>query len=88
MWHVSSRSGVATLRTAIHLLLTCYLRFYPSRKILRFSMLSGGPDTREKCRVRGGDLDPLSHNSFFGPTRVAAPSQGESSHSCWRSQVS
>jgi len=25
MWHVSSRSGVATLRTAIHLLLT-YLR--------------------------------------------------------------
>ena len=24
MWHVSSRSGVATLRTAIHLLLTCY----------------------------------------------------------------
>jgi len=25
MWHVSSRSGVATLRTAIHLLVTCYL---------------------------------------------------------------
>ena len=25
IWHVSSRSGVATLRTAIHLLLTCYL---------------------------------------------------------------
>jgi len=25
MWHVSSRSGVATLRTAIHLLLTCLL---------------------------------------------------------------
>jgi len=24
MWHVSSRSGVATLRTAIHLLLTLY----------------------------------------------------------------
>ena len=24
MWHVSSRSGVATLRTAIHLLLTYY----------------------------------------------------------------
>jgi len=23
MWHVSSRSGVETLRTAIHLLLTC-----------------------------------------------------------------
>jgi len=28
MWHVSSRSGVATLQTAIHLLLT-YLLTYP-----------------------------------------------------------
>jgi len=27
MWHVSSRSGVAPLRTAMHLLLT-YLRVY------------------------------------------------------------
>jgi len=27
MWHVSSRSGVATLRTAIHLLLTYLLTF-------------------------------------------------------------
>ena len=26
MWHVSSRSGVATLRTAIHLLLTYRIR--------------------------------------------------------------
>ena len=26
MWYVSSRSGVATLRTARHLLLTCYLQ--------------------------------------------------------------
>jgi len=25
MWHVSSRIGVATLRTAIHLLLSCLL---------------------------------------------------------------
>ena len=25
MWHVSSRSGVATLRTAVHLLLTYLL---------------------------------------------------------------
>jgi len=29
MWHVSSRSGVATLRTAIHLLLTYYLKPRP-----------------------------------------------------------
>jgi len=28
MWHVSSRSGVATLRTAIHLLLTYLLRLH------------------------------------------------------------
>ena len=28
MWHVSSRSGVATLRTAIHLLLTYYHLYY------------------------------------------------------------
>ena len=27
MWHVSSRSGVATLRTAIHLLLTYLLTY-------------------------------------------------------------
>jgi len=31
MWHVSSRSGVATLRTAIHLLLTYLLRVFPWR---------------------------------------------------------
>ena len=30
MWHVSSRSGVATLRTAIHLLLTYLLTYLPS----------------------------------------------------------
>ena len=28
MWHVSSRSGVATLRTAIHFLLTYSLAFF------------------------------------------------------------
>ena len=27
MWHVSSRSGVATLRTAVHLLLTYLLTY-------------------------------------------------------------
>jgi len=30
MWHVSSRSCVATLRTAIHLLLTYLLTFTPA----------------------------------------------------------
>ena len=33
LWHVSSRSGVATLRTAIHLLLT-YLLTMASRRLL------------------------------------------------------
>jgi len=31
MWHLSSRSGVATLRTAIHLLLT-YLHYRRRRR--------------------------------------------------------
>jgi len=30
MWHVSSLSGVATLRTAIHLLLTYFKDKFPS----------------------------------------------------------
>ena len=36
MWHVSYRSGVATLRTAIHLLLTyllTYLRYMGGSKL-------------------------------------------------------
>ena len=35
MWHVSSRSGVATLRTAIHLLLTCLLTYLRKPKAAR-----------------------------------------------------
>jgi len=35
MWHVSSRSGVATLRTAIHLLLTYLLTYLLLRAVLR-----------------------------------------------------
>ena len=37
MWHVSSRSGVATLRTVIHLLLT-YLLTYRERERSLFTM--------------------------------------------------
>ena len=33
MWHVSSRSGVATLRTAIHLLLTYLLTYLTGTKL-------------------------------------------------------
>jgi len=32
MWHVSSRSGVATLRTAIHLLLTYLLTVFAAQE--------------------------------------------------------
>jgi len=35
MWHVSSRSGVATLRTAIHLLLTYLLTYLLLSAVLR-----------------------------------------------------
>ena len=33
MWHVSSRSGVTTLRTAIHLLLTYLLLYMPIKTV-------------------------------------------------------
>jgi len=41
MWHVSSRSGVATLRTAIHLLLVTYL--------LRSSYRGGDAEEKKTC---------------------------------------
>ena len=41
MWHVSSRSGVETLRTAIHLLLT-YLLTYVSACVLTVDAQAGG----------------------------------------------
>ena len=49
MWHVSSCSGVATLRTAMHLLLT-YL-------LIRVKSQRGTPglDERDDLRVRLGD---------------------------------
>ena len=37
MWHVSSRSGVATLQTAIHLLLT-YLHLQTEQVVFRSPM--------------------------------------------------
>ena len=41
MWHVSSRSGVATLRTAIHLLLTYLLTNTP-----RYPLSSSRPNNK------------------------------------------
>jgi len=46
MWHVSSRSGVATLRTAIHLLLTYLLTYFTRRPITVAVILSTFPRTR------------------------------------------
>ena len=38
MWHVSSRSGVATLRTAIHLLLVTHGILQPSHQSLKLQL--------------------------------------------------
>jgi len=50
MWHVSSRSGVATLRTAIHLLLTCYY-FLTTRSALTAHTHGNHPERKwaENC---------------------------------------
>ena len=54
MWHVSSRSGVATLRTAIHLLLT-YLPYRPA---------DGSTSCRDVCWLLGaGSSDGGSETS-------------------------
>ena len=49
MWHVSSRSGVATLRTAIHLLLTYLLTHARARKCA--IMTRCRPDDSEMIHV-------------------------------------
>jgi len=46
MWHVSSRSGVATLRTAIHLLLTYLLTYLLCARV---QQTAGGA-----CEITGG----------------------------------
>ena len=52
MWHVSSRSGVATLRTAIHLLLTYLLTFWHIVKYTGYSGVSQSysSDTAFRCQ--------------------------------------
>jgi len=57
MWHVSSRSGVATLRTATHLLLTYLLTFttiagIPSFPIVRFREAHTPPAPLHPLRLR------------------------------------
>ena len=54
IWHVSSRSGVTTLRTAIHLLLT-YLLTYLTGKVSIWKLL---------LRV-SGVWNPVIHSKLF-----------------------
>jgi len=48
MWHVSSRSGVATLRTAVHLLLTCAFS--------ALTLLVGRPEGHPACKKQSGGV--------------------------------
>ena len=61
MWYVSSRSGVATLRTAIHLLLT-YLLTYGPRRL--------GDNDDESTRIR----QKQNLQNCYGNTRYYARS--------------
>jgi len=59
MWHVSSRSGVATLRTAIHLLLTYLLSYIAAFSAL--TLLVGRQEGHPACKkLSGGVLAWLS----------------------------
>jgi len=81
MWHVNPRSGVATLRTAIHLLLT-YLRWpRPQRKAQGIGpvsvCLSGPPQQRnssgasaEREPAASVHFDPLSDSRYTRCTRA------------------
>ena len=59
MWHVSSRSGVATLRTAIHLLLT-YLLLYSHKLQLQKQEIK---KTKEKERLLQSRMPFVPPNS-------------------------
>ena len=56
MWHVSSRSGVATLRTAIHLSLTYLLLTYITKLLtglkIEVKRCALGRTAKTECRVR------------------------------------
>jgi len=74
MWHVSSRSGVATLRTAIHLLLTCY--FLPVSRVsylayLCFYLYRVFRTWRGECHVDGVDDGQVRRGLDVAVFRVA-----------------
>jgi len=72
MWHVSSRSGVATLRTAIHLLLTYLLTLVTLR-------LTGDHRQRRRVSVCAGATAP-PHRCGSLALGVSAYWQGRIKH--------
>ena len=84
MWHVSSRSGVATLRTAIHLLLTYLLSYGPVSVSVRLRRhqrsrrlpvnLVYHPVIRAKPReLMTPPADQIREQNEQDPGRVASP---------------
>ena len=81
MWNVSSRSGVETLRTAIHLLLTNYFTKFvfgaggtccaPSDRLagLRGTLLLTGRGEEGKGRYGRGEGTPLTQIPEFAPEK-------------------
>jgi len=73
MWHVSSRSGVATLRTAIHLLLTYLL-------LITYLLTLPYPETRQEPFIsyyfvlfHAGCADDMTHGSLGPCTSLYTP---------------
>ena len=65
MWHVSSRSGVATLRTAIHLLLT---------HLLTYHEVSGTPSQIYFCVCLNNSI--LATSLYFSCFDYSVPDRG------------
>ena len=69
MWHVSSRSGVATLRTAIHLLVTYLLTYL---QIPTGLLQNGLPDSAE-ANLQRSPVDVVAQFSRFRPSARRRP---------------
>ena len=86
MWHVSSRSSVATLRTAIHLLLT-YLK--PVWILLKQETVSGSGISWAVCksatRSRQITMPAPHHSVFYRPDALPVAQPTASKH--WKCHV-
>jgi len=67
MWHVSSRSDVATLRTAVHLLLTYLLT---ERRVLELIPVLGSHPVGDVSHKPDGRLPLLSARPAVTPTTL------------------